>query len=826
MAKAVPLEIVIIVMLLLWSCTASALDSGKDYQTKIIRTLVYHEIPSVTSNEKGEFTWHNGVSPVLSDNGEYAAYGVANYTDPRSNHIFVVNTNGKSPPREFDSFQDGGAGDIQTEISPDGSKVVADRGNWELRMSDEHGLKGKFDFDGGIRDFRILNNGQVYFVVANDGSVRGSSPVIPVKRGLWRINFDGSGLTQIIGADQVAKLLSVSSDSVGFYGPTPSFRGLDISPSTSRIVFSAYSSKGLGIFGVNSDESGLREYAFSKDYILGENSVGISGDGLKVFYNINPNPWGTPKEVGMFNFDGSGRRILINGSTTYYVEGYGKLDFDGSLLFLGGDRELLVDTENDSKMILTTLCGWDSNEGALAGDGMFMSSMDSKGDKFLYLFQLGDRRHLAVLEINPTDLGEAPHIDNPKLEPPYILTKGDLQSNVSALVTSNNTIVAVGTDFLLNGFRDDSSSVGRVSLKSAGNGIFSGVIKGNQNIPVGPRIVRIKAEVKETDGMRHATAVDLWPFAVADSKDQAIGMLNTTPPTLPTTVNPPTSSNPPILGAPPDKPPTITGPPPTTTTSTPGNGNQNINLIGVQPSPFSNLSFMGNPVLIQSRFGSKGNFELVVPLATGGLAHFWRDNDAAGMPWKGPTIFGGPDKYDALTMIQSNYGSPGNLEVIARTNDRLVFFWRDSGPSFIWSGPYPLDKSLPQNTTETTTSSGSTAVTAGTSTAISPWNDPSVHSFIDEWILQSTNCLKKVEPGLYINSWGQTVGESKTAWIRAVAPPDHPPDWDSYHFVWYTNYCPDYYKYNVQDYVKLRQSGRSFDSLAGCKGKNDPCDSG
>ena len=29
----------------------------------------------------------------------------------------------------------------------------------------------------------------------------------------------------------------------------------------------------------------------------------------------------------------------------------------------------------------------------------------------------------------------------------------------------------------------------------------------------------------------------------------------------------------------------------------------------------------GNPVLIQSRFGAQGNFELVAPLASGGLAH-------------------------------------------------------------------------------------------------------------------------------------------------------------------------------------------------------------
>jgi hypothetical protein len=98
----------------------------------------------------------------------------------------------------------------------------------------------------------------------------------------------------------------------------------------------------------------------------------------------------------------------------------------------------------------------------------------------------------------------------------------------------------------------------------------------------------------------------------------------------------------------------------------------------------------GNPSLIQSRFGSKGNFELVAPLADGGIAHFWRNNDEADLPWSAPTPFAVSDHFDAVSLIQSNFGIPGNLEVVARSGDRLVTFWRDSGPSFTWHGPYPV----------------------------------------------------------------------------------------------------------------------------------------
>lgn len=36
---------------------------------------------------------------------------------------------------------------------------------------------------------------------------------------------------------------------------------------------------------------------------------------------------------------------------------------------------------------------------------------------------------------------------------------------------------------------------------------------------------------------------------------------------------------------------------------------------------------------IQSRFGNRGNFEIVLPRTGGGLVHFWRNNDAPANPW-------------------------------------------------------------------------------------------------------------------------------------------------------------------------------------------------
>lgn len=100
----------------------------------------------------------------------------------------------------------------------------------------------------------------------------------------------------------------------------------------------------------------------------------------------------------------------------------------------------------------------------------------------------------------------------------------------------------------------------------------------------------------------------------------------------------------------------------------------------------------GNPVLIQSRFGSKGNFELLTPSSSTGIHFLWRNNDpGANFVWSAPFTFAqGVGRVDAITMIQSNFGSPGNLELIARSGDKLNFFWRDSGPAFNWNGPFRM----------------------------------------------------------------------------------------------------------------------------------------
>jgi len=109
-----------------------------------------------------------------------------------------------------------------------------------------------------------------------------------------------------------------------------------------------------------------------------------------------------------------------------------------------------------------------------------------------------------------------------------------------------------------------------------------------------------------------------------------------------------------------------------------------LQMNGFQPEQL----FTGNPVLIESRFGGGANFELIVPLASGGLAHYWRDINKS---WSGPTVFGeNVGVFDAISFIQSDFtfgGGAGNLELMARWGEDLFLYWREDKPPFTWFGP-------------------------------------------------------------------------------------------------------------------------------------------
>jgi hypothetical protein len=93
----------------------------------------------------------------------------------------------------------------------------------------------------------------------------------------------------------------------------------------------------------------------------------------------------------------------------------------------------------------------------------------------------------------------------------------------------------------------------------------------------------------------------------------------------------------------------------------------------------------GAPGFVQS-FGIHGNFEVVAPLRSGGLAHWWRDNGVPARPWHGPTRFTPATMtFSAVALLQNDNG---HLEVVAVHGGQLVHYWRDAAN--VWHGPIAI----------------------------------------------------------------------------------------------------------------------------------------
>lgn len=104
-----------------------------------------------------------------------------------------------------------------------------------------------------------------------------------------------------------------------------------------------------------------------------------------------------------------------------------------------------------------------------------------------------------------------------------------------------------------------------------------------------------------------------------------------------------------------------------------------------------------------------------------------------------------------------------------------------------------------------------------------PWQDPAVRGLIDEWLRQVERCTRGPHPGSYIDPWARICGQLATTSANCSVLPDHPPGWNSHAYVWNHNWCHNYYRHRVQDYVRQRQAGVPAVALAHCKPDGAAC---
>ncbi len=99
----------------------------------------------------------------------------------------------------------------------------------------------------------------------------------------------------------------------------------------------------------------------------------------------------------------------------------------------------------------------------------------------------------------------------------------------------------------------------------------------------------------------------------------------------------------------------------------------------------------GRISMIQRRLGPTKSWELVAARRATGFGHISREADVSAPSWT-PPAEGGLEMEDitGLSLIQSNIGDPGNLELACVADGALHFFWQDPAYHDGWVGPHTI----------------------------------------------------------------------------------------------------------------------------------------
>jgi hypothetical protein len=483
----------------------------------VLRTLAYHQITAFTSRQ-GFHT--GGYRPsMLSADGSRAAFLMG--SEPV--HVFVVDADG-SNLREVDTHP--GTGNTNVEISADGSKVLS----WYGESGPGAGVARIVNADGSDahtvlaagngKFFRLSADGsKVYFASGGNFDFGGTSH----NAGLYVINADGSGLQQILDRAQVHALFGKPIPELGFYwGGTVPFA---ISDDGSQIVLQVYVQDiGYPIMRVNGDGTGLQAYSlFSAGYYSYVANLGISGDGTKVFYELIRDPW----ELGVFNWDGSGKLVLASGVGGANTGGeIVQLTYDGTKLSYGSLNRLYnTDGSGVLQLAATGPTLYDDPPLMVGNWGLFRSSMNHDATRFLFTFDnntwvggVKQPEQLGILDLNPLSLGQSPSLTDPTIAPSYLVIGDGSTTAFSVRMSTANTHLRTNSVVFRDGLEMPSNVVNDAVLYDDGSngdavasdGRFTySSIRANTGATAGPHTVRMKTEVRAADGRRHAMALDV-----------------------------------------------------------------------------------------------------------------------------------------------------------------------------------------------------------------------------------------------------------------------------------------------------------------------------
>ncbi|HLK50487.1 MAG TPA: choice-of-anchor D domain-containing protein, partial [Bryobacteraceae bacterium] len=472
----------------------------------IVRTIAYHQI---TSYAESDANGYRG-STAISGNGALIAFAKDVSPTRGQNQVYAMNFAGTNP-HLVDSYTARCFCGSTISISDDASKIAITEGR-QIRAGGSALLTAEDGAVSGISGMALEGDGKrIFFLVGRDTNFGPAPHPVPFLRGLYVMNWDGSGMRQIVGPTAVAALLGTTASSYWIpefasTGNTPNGT-LSVSADGARIVFAAKAGGSEGIFGVNLDGSNLHLILGPVPYVY---RLAISSDGTKVLYDARVS--GSLVDTGAVNFDGTNRvRLRQDGiGNTPGVQ----LTADGSQLLA---YDILYNTDGSAALQLGTLLNWFTMASPASGSAV----MNQAGTRFVYswippkTFSQGFSQ-LVTAEINPGNLGSAPAVSNISTTPHYAVAGGNPLSTVTASVTPYDRILGVNYALVRSGLVEDSvtADIGLGPIPSA-NGVFSAKnVEAQSKAPVGPRLLRLFAWVKDAGGAWHGTLIDLTPYSV------------------------------------------------------------------------------------------------------------------------------------------------------------------------------------------------------------------------------------------------------------------------------------------------------------------------
>ena len=562
--------------MMLFTYTAIAFTRVAALGQTVLRTQVYHQLTTFTND--GVRAYRHALA--LGADGRKIAFTRPCYGTIRSNLIYSINFDG-TDMRLIDQWEADPSAEV--DITADGSQVISWQ-NGLLRMvnSDASNPHQVIQIANAYTDFRLSPAGDKVFFAAS-GAFDTVPPTYNYPGGLYAMNPDGTGLTNLISANSLAQYFGLGLDKIGL-APYGGNTWLAVSGDGQRLLYQGYAN-GYRLMRVNADGTGLMEYPLGTVpdiYGFQVLSFGLSGDGNRLFY-VCYRP-GTPEEIGAINWDGSGSKVLMPNSGCCWNGGMPKqMSQDGARLFFP-ERSWLINTDGSGWRDLSRPSGYTQ----VQNWGFYYGTMSANANRFAYLppIPYGGQFQIATMEVNPTNYGSAPRLSQVSFTPAWVRTNNQSGVLLSTQVTPTNNLYHdnVIVEPFRNGLYDDTiyseylNDTGAQGDAQARDGIYANSwMQATAMAPLGLRTLRFKAESVAGDSTYHATMVEVGGFFV-------VGQVPTNPPPAITSISPPNAL--------PGTPVTITG-----TGFDPAAGN-NFILFGNVPAQVVSVSPGGTELVV------------------------------------------------------------------------------------------------------------------------------------------------------------------------------------------------------------------------------------